>query len=672
MDRIRSIISIARRQLLLAGVLDALAAGMVAAAVVAGLAVLAIKLLPGAQWSNGAFAALAGAALVLATGIVYAIRHRATPSEATLALRIDERLRLDERLTSALALERSTDAYARAAVADAVEKASDPALPARVRAAFPIKLGAHAFWAPALLALAAAAQVYLPAYEWPAEELPSTPVALTEKQLVEDSLERVQKEIEGSKALPQDVKDAMKGLAKNADPKVGGEPGESSDERREAIRRMSEVQKKLDEVRKGESARTNDALKRDLSELKSTEGETAKLTESLSKGDFGNARQELAELAKKMESGAMTDAEKDAFKASLENMAKSLENLAEKQQSMKDALEKAGLDAQLANNPEALKRAIEQAQGLSDQQRDELRKAAAAAKNSQQALKKFAGAAKKASEQRKPPANPSPKQQSQQQQQKQGGQQQQQGGQQSQQQQQQGGQQQQQGGQQSQQQQGGEPQSGEGQQGGEGAEPSLAELGEMLSELEVTEQMLQEAEALSNMADQESQSLGEGMCKGGGENPSGQSGAPNASPGQQRGQNGGRAQGGNTGKAKTPTGTKVEKAKSRNAGGDIIARQLIENPNPEVGESVLPSGTVGDAAEGGSGAAVSDDPTSAHLEETYKHYFGTMRRELAKKGAAGTGAPASGAGAPKSDAPTSGAPTSDAPKSGTPSAPPAK
>ena len=194
----------------------------------------------------------------------------------------------------------------------------------------------------------------------------------------------------------------------------------------------------------------------------------------------------------------------------------------------------------------------------------------------------------------------------------------------------------------------------------------------MLSELEVTEQMLQEAEALSNMTDQESQSLGEGMSKGGGENPSGQSGAPNASPGQQRGQNGGRAQGGNTGKSKTPTGTKVEKAKSRNAGGDIIARQLIENPNPEVGESVLPSGTVGEAVEGGSGAAVSDDPTSAHLEETYKHYFGTMRRELAKKGAAGAGAPASGASAPKSDAPTSGAPTSDAPKSGAPSAPPAK
>ena len=55
----------------------------------------------------------------------------------------------------------------------------------------------------------------------------------------------------------------------------------------------------------------------------------------------------------------MTDAEKAAVKQSLENMAKSLEALAQKQQSLKDALQEAGLDAQLANNPEALKRAIE-------------------------------------------------------------------------------------------------------------------------------------------------------------------------------------------------------------------------------------------------------------------------------------------------------------------------
>ena len=172
----------------------------------------------------------------------------------------------------------------------------------------------------------------------------------------------------------------------------------------------------------------------------------------------------------------------------------------------------------------------------------------------------------------------------------------------------------------------------------------------MLSELEVTEQMLQEAEALSNMAEEESQSLGEGMCKGGqcqnpGQNP-GQSSS--MSPGQQRGMQGGRAQGGNTGKSKTPTGTKTEKAKSKNAGGDIIARQLIENPNPEVGQSVIPSESTGAAAEGGSGAAVAEEHVPAGYQGAHKHYFGTLKKKLGGGASGGAGAgPSSGSGEAK-------------------------
>ena len=152
-----------------------------------------------------------------------------------------------------------------------------------------------------------------------------------------------------------------------------------------------------------------------------------------------------------------------------------------------------------------------------------------------------------------------------------------------------------------------------------------------MSELEVTEQMMQEAEALSNMCDAQSETLGEGMCKGG--QCAGQQ-SPNglrSMHGQMRGQNGGRAEGGNTAKAKTPTGTKIEKAKAKNAGGDIIARQLIENPNPEVGESVLPRESTGESVDGGVGAAVSEDQVPLHLEPAHKHYFGTLKRELAKK-----------------------------------------
>ena len=645
MDRIRKILAIARGRIALAAFVDAFVWGLVAASIVSVLAVVALKLIPGANWGTPAFLGLVGITLAVTTAILMIVRRAERPTDAALALRVDERLRLDERLVTALALERSTDAYARAAVADAVEKASDPALPAKVRAAFPVRVRSHAVWAGALLAGAIAGELFIPAYAWPEEEKQAEPAALASKKMTEDALERVKQELESSKALPQDVKDAMQGLAKNAEPRVGGE-ADASDERREAIQRMTELQKKLDEVKKSESARANDALKRDLQDLQQGEGEMSKFTEQLSKGDFSEAKQELADLSKKLESDAMTDAEKAAVKQSLENVAKSLENLASKQQSLKGALQEAGLDAQLASNPEALKRAIEQAQNLSEQQREELKKAVAAAQKSQQALKKFASAAKKAAQnQQKKQQGQKSEQQKQQQNQQQQNQQQQNQQQQNQQQQGQQGQQQQgQQGQQGEQQgQQGQQPSGEkgGEEGGEESlEGALGEMSDMLNELEVTEQMLQEAEALSNMAEQESQSLGEGMCKGGqcqnpGESP-GQSAS--MSPGQQRGMQGGRAQGGNTGKSKTPTGTKTEKAKSKNAGGDIIARQLIENPNPEVGQSVIPSESTGSAAEGGAGAAVAEEAIPAGYQGAHKHYFGTLKKKLGGGGQAPSGA----------------------------------
>jgi hypothetical protein len=121
----------------------------------------------------------------------------------------------------------------------------------------------------------------------------------------------------------------------------------------------------------------------------------------------------------------------------------------------------------------------------------------------------------------------------------------------------------------------------------------------------------------------------------------------------------GRAEGGNTGKAKTPTGTKSVKAKTQNAGGDIIARQLIDNPNPEVADSVMPQESIESAADGGSGMAVGEDQVPAHLKDAHKHYFGTLKKELGKKGGAGA---SGGAGAGAGGGAGAGAGTNAGPK----------
>jgi hypothetical protein len=188
----------------------------------------------------------------------------------------------------------------------------------------------------------------------------------------------------------------------------------------------------------------------------------------------------------------------------------------------------------------------------------------------------------------------------------------------------------------------------------------LADLANALSELEMTQQMLEEAAALSQMAESESQSLGEGLCKSG--NCQGGQGMQAGQQGSQLGQGNrrggpGRAQGGNSGKARTPTGTKAQKAKTQHAGGDIIARQLIDNPNPEVAESVMPRESIGEALDGGAGMAVGEDQVPAHLQDAHKHYFGGLKREIQNRaggakgaettsGSTTSGSTTSGAGAP--------------------------
>jgi hypothetical protein len=695
MDRIKALITLARSRERFAALVRCAAVGLLVAAILLALLVLVAKVVPGTEVPDRAvfIAAAGGGALgffvawfVPAFVPAFGGRRRPT-SDAQLALRIDERLKLDERLTTALAFERSTDSYARAAVADGVAVASDPALRGKVRAAFPVRVPMSMWITAPAAALLVAAQIYLPAIAWPKEEVtPAEEARLAQKKASEDALERVKEELESTKALPQDVRDSLSQLAKNAEAQVGGE-AEGEEARRETIRRMSELQNRLDQLKKSDEAMRNEAMKRDLAGLEKQDGPLSKFSEDLAKGDFASAKQQLEELARKAQSGEMSDAEKASAAQALEQMSKSLDALADKQQSLKDELARAGLDQQLASNPEALERAISENQNLTEQQRQQLQQAVAASKASQQALQKVSSAAKKAADQKKQQQQKQQQQKNEKkQQQKQNGEkkdgQQQQGGdknQQQQQQQQGGSKQEQQSGdkqqqQQQQQQQGGQAgecenpgggegeksgsqgqrdgQSGskdgqEGQQGQQGQQASgsagseggdagsaeaLAELAQSLSELEQVQQMMQEAEALSNMAQQESQSLGEGMCKGG----SSQQGGQNAGQGQQGFVNGlrsgaGRAQGGNSGKAKTPTGTKVQKAKTQNAGGDIIARQLIDNPNPEVAESVMPVESIEQAADGGSGVAVGEDQVPSHLKETHKHYFGTLKKELKKR-----------------------------------------
>ncbi len=606
LDPIRKLLSAASSRLAMSRALDGVAWGCVAAAAVLSLVVIASKFVPDFVVPWGALAIGLGVA-VLATAIVFS--RIAAASERSIALLVDERLGLDERFISAIALEDSQDPFARAAVADALQLAADPALTRKIRKAFPLAMQHRGWYALLAIALLLGLDALLPVYAWKSPDAALVePAAL---QLAQDTsraaVEKVIQEVEDRDELKKELERNFGDLAKVGEAgKELANPTSPEEARRDAIRRMSDLAEKIDAVRTGEKAQLSQALKQDLKSLDATEQSQGKeLADALAKGDFSEAKKQLDDLAKKAADGSMSDAEKAKLEQDLSKLSKQLDALADRQQALQDALSKAGLDPQLAKNPAALAEAVKNSDNLSQQQKAALEKQIASSSAAQQVLKQLAQNSQKAASQCKNPGD-KPGQQGQQGQQGQKGQQ--------------------------------------GQQGAQGESGESGEMGsgmsEQLSELEQTQEMLQQAEGAANACESACQSQGEGL---GSSKSSKESNSNNTSvmgPDELRQGGRGRASGGKTPTAKTPSGTKSIKERTKTTKGDIIARQLVENPNPEVGVSGTAleniAGEIADAAEG----AVDEVEVPAHLREAHKKYFGRMKKELDAKGVTAPVAPA--------------------------------
>ena len=165
MDKVRSLILLARARLRRGAIFAAVATGLVAAAVVLALVVAVAKLVPGVTMPEAAIYGSAAAAGLIAAIAAWFMRAGTAATDAKIALLLDERLKLDERITSALAFEKSSDVYARAAIADAASIASDSAMRPKVRAAFPAVFPNRGLGGAAAFAALVCIQMFMPAYQ---------------------------------------------------------------------------------------------------------------------------------------------------------------------------------------------------------------------------------------------------------------------------------------------------------------------------------------------------------------------------------------------------------------------------------------------------------------------------------------------------------------------------
>jgi len=333
--------------------LMAMLAGTATALAVLTERALALRFVAG--WhlaAGGAIAAVAAAGLWL--------RRRPSPIQAALLL--DERLATRERFSTALAVARSEDPFAAAACEEAHRAAED----VRLGKHFPVCFTRRWLWAAAAWT-AFAACLLLPEMDLfghgaeraqlqkKAQELAQAKAQVVEK------IAPIQSRIEqlGDKALAEDLA-SLDDLDKSL---------QADDLKRQAIRKLSDLDKKLSELQQAPEVQAVQELESMLRRLKGDRGDLdQQLTHALAAGDFDKAGKILEDLKERLEAGKLTQEQREALARQLENLARQMAELAADKKALEDALKQAGCDSKLANlSPDQLRKALKDA-GLSEEQ----------------------------------------------------------------------------------------------------------------------------------------------------------------------------------------------------------------------------------------------------------------------------------------------------------------
>jgi hypothetical protein len=295
-----------------------------------------------------------------------------------LAAEVDERANLKESLSTALCVASSDDPWSR----NVLETAREKAVKVDVKKAIPIT--APRLWPVPFAMALALVTLWFAVPHWDVFGLFHKRVA---EQEAKDQVRTVQNEI---KADTDKLADLMKqAKVEIKDDEAAAQPTDQNnptpkdpDEiRRAAVKKLTSMNEKLADMRQGDKAKQLEALKNQMKQLKQPgPGPLDKMTQSLQRGDFKKAQDDLQEMAKQLASDSMSKEDKEKAGEQLKKLAEQLDKLSKDRQDLEKQLEKAGMNkeqaAQAARDPEALKKAMEAMKNLSEEQKEQLQKMA--------------------------------------------------------------------------------------------------------------------------------------------------------------------------------------------------------------------------------------------------------------------------------------------------------
>ncbi|MCD0461844.1 hypothetical protein [Roseiconus lacunae] len=375
MNRIESQVRRARRRLVLGTFGRVVCVTLFVALIVATIACA----LPGIQamevdltWWNQAWIAGSVGVAVLAAA-AYALLTR--PSLERVALEIDKRFSLGERLSSSMSMstsDRETE-FGLAVMTDADRRAEKLKI-AEKFAYQPSRLG----WLPLAIAPVLAVVLIL------VEPASINPQAGTEVD-PEVTAQIKRASLQLKKRIAQQKRNAdAKGLKEARDlfDKLERDLNEITEkkniDRKDAMIALNDLKKQLEERR--EQLGSNDQLRKAMSQMQSLQaGPAGEAAKSIAKGDFGKAEKIMRQLASKMKDGNLDEKEKQEIKKQIEQLKnqlqKSIDQQKQKQQQLREQIEQAKREGR-SQDAAKMQQQLNQMQQQSKQQMQQMQQMA--------------------------------------------------------------------------------------------------------------------------------------------------------------------------------------------------------------------------------------------------------------------------------------------------------
>ncbi len=291
-------------------------------------------------------------------------------STLRVAMTADEKLELREKLSTALHCHHRQDVFAVAAVTDAVDTARKPQLREKARRLFAVT-APKLWWLSPLLIIIALAASFLQQFNAFEKEKKNDPAVVLATKQVRDSMDTLLDQLEMMPELSSEIEQMLDEFAQSDE--AAAAPRTAEDVKRDAIKKVTDLKDRAEEILNGERAKSHEAMKNSLSKLRLPDnGPASELADSLAKGDFKAAAKALETLKQQLEDGQLDSEAKKQLADQMQSLAQQLQQATQQQQQLQQALQQAGLNPKLAQNPAALQKALQNNQTLNQQQKQQI------------------------------------------------------------------------------------------------------------------------------------------------------------------------------------------------------------------------------------------------------------------------------------------------------------